>query len=146
MFVCVFEEWADNNFLNVSPHDSKHFIADVLKKYLDNDTVFLELGSGNGEHITHFAQNFPYVTFQPTEYECDPISDIRLHKVHYNLSNIIEPTYLDVRAPSRVWFDGDIKEEAVDYMFVSNLVHAAPLKLATGRFTYLNPKRKARNT
>ena len=132
VFNCFSKEWADNMFLNVSPHDSKHLIVDVLKKYLDNDTLFLELASGNGEHITHFAQNFPCVTFQPSEYECDPINDIRVHEVHYNLSNILQPTYVDVRSPSRVWFNGDIKEESVDYMFVANLLHAAPLKLATG--------------
>ncbi|XP_065200087.1 methyltransferase-like 26 [Planococcus citri] len=139
-------EWADSNFLNISTNDSQQLVVEILRKYLDNDTLFVELSSGNGERIVNFAQNFPYVTFQPTEYENDPMkmANVRPQKVHYNLSNIRDPVHVDIESSSRMWFDGSIYEESVDYMFlVANLLHAAPLKVTTGIFEgaarYLKP-------
>jgi tRNA G46 methylase TrmB len=49
---------------------NRDFILDVLPK----TGVILEIASGSGEHIVHFARNFPALVFQPS----DPEPDARL--------------------------------------------------------------------
>jgi len=57
---------------------NKGAILEVLQKHLGNPSSFdgrvLEIASGTGQHITHFAQTFTKATFQPTELEKSSIS------------------------------------------------------------------------
>ena len=38
---------------------NRDFILDVLRDVLPTKGVILEIASGSGEHIVHFAKNFP---------------------------------------------------------------------------------------
>ena len=53
-----FAEYADRN---------KAPILEVLTAYVKSGN-FLEVSSGTGQHISHFAPNFKKVTFYPTEF------------------------------------------------------------------------------
>ena len=53
---------------------NRDFILDVLRDVLPMTGVILEIASGSGEHIVHFARNFPALVFQPS----DPDLDARL--------------------------------------------------------------------
>ena len=47
----------------------RDFILDVLRDVLPMTGVVLEIASGSGEHIVHFARNFPALVFQPSNPE-----------------------------------------------------------------------------
>uniref|UniRef100_A0A452HRQ9 Methyltransferase like 26 n=1 Tax=Gopherus agassizii TaxID=38772 RepID=A0A452HRQ9_9SAUR len=48
---------------------NKELILEVLADYVDNTSQAfgLELASGTGQHVVHFAQALPNVTWQPSE-------------------------------------------------------------------------------
>lgn len=48
---------------------NKKAILEILQKSLAADFTgyFLEIASGTGQHVTHFAQHFTQATFQPSD-------------------------------------------------------------------------------
>ena len=46
---------------------NRDFILDVLRDVLPTTGVILEVASGSGEHIVHFARNFTALVFQPSD-------------------------------------------------------------------------------
>ena len=44
---------------------NRDFILDVLRNVLPMSGVILEIASGSGEHVVHFARNFPSLVFLP---------------------------------------------------------------------------------
>ena len=52
---------------------NRDFILDVLRDVLPMTGVILEVASGSGEHIVHFARNFPALVFQPSDPEADAL-------------------------------------------------------------------------
>ena len=102
----------------------------------------LELGSGSGEHAAHLGKLFPYVVWQPTEYQGDvgpewvpeemrdEFSNFNSIKEHTKLlSNVLPPIELD--AADAVW-PGVIESQKWDAVFAANVFHAAPYGVAIG--------------
>ena len=54
----------------------RDFILDVLRDVLPMTGVVLEIASGSGEHIVHFARNFPALVFQPSNPEFDALLSV----------------------------------------------------------------------
>uniref|UniRef100_A0A674J4S8 Methyltransferase like 26 n=1 Tax=Terrapene triunguis TaxID=2587831 RepID=A0A674J4S8_9SAUR len=52
---------------------NKELILEVLADYVDDTSQAfgLELASGTGQHVVHFAQALPNVTWQPSEISPD---------------------------------------------------------------------------
>ena len=50
-----------------SPERNKQPILDVLWRVLPPSGLVLEIGSGTGQHVAHFAKAMPDLVFQPTE-------------------------------------------------------------------------------
>lgn len=50
---------------------NKEPILDVLKKYFQADTTgqILEIASGTGQHVSHFAKYYRNITWNPSEIE-----------------------------------------------------------------------------
>src|SRR6478609_9080023 len=53
---------------------NRDFILDVLRDVLPMTGIILEVASGSGEHVVHFARSLPHLVFQPS----DPDRDARL--------------------------------------------------------------------
>ena len=49
-----------------SPERNKQPILEVLARVLPPRGLVLEIGSGIGQHVAHFAKALPALTFQPS--------------------------------------------------------------------------------
>ena len=54
---------------------NRDFILDVLRDVLPVTGVILEIASGSGGNIVHFARNCPALVFQPSDSEPDALLD-----------------------------------------------------------------------
>ncbi|MDG1431059.1 MAG: DUF938 domain-containing protein, partial [Paracoccaceae bacterium] len=74
---------------------NKEPILTLLKSRLGDHGRYLEIASGTGEHIVHFAQAFPDWRFQPTEMDPERIASIQAWILHSGLTNIAPPATLN---------------------------------------------------
>src|SRR3546814_4954254 len=76
-------------------------IAQVLRDILPGTGRVLEIASGSGEHVVHFAGLFPHLSWQPSDTHPDALTSISGWTRTAGLSNIAPPIRLD--APTVVW-------------------------------------------
>ncbi len=96
---------------------NKDPILDLLRAKLGDSGRFLEIASGTGEHVVHFAANLPNWRFQPTDLDPDRLSSISAWIEHSGVSNVAVPVTLD--AAELGW--GHTVE--VDAISICNLFH-----------------------
>lgn len=87
---------AGGRLVSPSAERNKGFIADVLKEVLPKEGLVLEVSSGTGQHIVHFAQAMPYLEWQPTEQDEECLLSIGRWRDDAQLSNVWTPIRLDV--------------------------------------------------
>src|SRR5580704_11835329 len=63
------EEMTDHRQYAPATARNRDFILDVLRDVLPTTGVILEIASGSGEHVVHFARNLPSLVFQPSDPE-----------------------------------------------------------------------------
>jgi SAM-dependent methyltransferase len=96
----------------------------VLRACLPEAGQVLEIASGSGEHVAHFARALPRLVFQPSDPRAECRASIDAWAAHEALGNIRPALALDVTA---AWPD-----LAVDAVLCSNMVHIAPWSAAEG--------------
>lgn len=57
----------DKRPVSPSAERNKGPIADVLKRVMPDHGTVLEISSGTGQHIVHFAREMPGLLWQPSE-------------------------------------------------------------------------------
>jgi hypothetical protein len=102
-------------------------IAAVLRGILPPSGLILEVASGTGEHIIHFAQSFPHLQFQPSDADPVGLASIEAWRADSKASNVNAPLLLDAAA-------GDWPIESVQAIMCINMVHIAPWEAAVGLF------------
>ena len=112
-----------------APHAdrNKGAIVDLFRRVLPSRGVALEVGSGTGQHIVHFARSFPDIEWQPSDYDQVAVSSIDSYRREARLPNLREPFLLEARR--RVWGHG-----RVDAVLAINLVHATSWSVCEGVF------------
>ncbi len=100
-------------------------IADVLEKELPPSGTVLEIASGTGEHVIHFAARFPALTWQPSDPDEGARASIAAWRDEAGLANIAPPILIDASA------DGWDVERA-DAVLCINMVHISPLAASHG--------------
>lgn len=100
-------------------------IAAVLRQELPSAGVLLEVASGTGEHIVHFAGLFADLDWQPSD--PDPIAreSIAAWAVVEGRSNVRAP--LDLDAAAAIW-----PLTAADAILCINMVHISPWDATLG--------------
>ena len=94
-------------------------ILTVLNGLLPASGLVLEIVSGTGQHVVHFAQGMPHLMWQPSDPDPELRASIRAWIAQTGLSNIRAPLDLDVgRLPWPI--------ERADAVVCINLVHIAP--------------------
>ena len=98
---------------------NKEPILTVLRDCLPPRGLVLEVASGTGQHIVHFAKSLSQFVWQPS----DPDAEFRTcieHRVHEEgVENVRAPLDLDVR--DRPW-----PVSGVDVVLCVNMIHVAP--------------------
>ncbi len=100
-------------------------LQDTLQDTLPRDGVVVEIASGSGEHVVHFAAAMPALTFQPTDPSPDALASIAAWTRDSGLANIRPPLLLDATEP-------DWPIAAADALLCINMVHIAPWAAAQG--------------
>lgn len=112
---------------SASAERNKDPILEVLRRSLPDRGLVLEIGSGTGQHVTHFARALPRLTWQPSDVDAELRRSVSLHIRHDRLANVREPIALDVR--ERPW-----RIEGADAVVCINMIHVAPWESALALF------------
>ena len=100
-------------------------ITEVLAEWLPTRGLVLEIASGTGEHVVHFAKRFPNLDWQPSDVHPDAMTSIAAWRAKSGLANVREPITLDAAAP-------DWPIERADAVLSINMVHISPWASALG--------------
>ncbi|CAH4031183.1 methyltransferase-like 26 [Pieris brassicae] len=109
----------------------KRFIVSDFDQNEDENQLFLEIASGSGQHLAHFAPNFPNVIFQPSEVDSNLLGSISYYASACPTKNILQPLLIDIR---KSFSNYGFKEESLDYMYSANLIHISPYECTVGLF------------
>lgn len=113
------EKRADGKWFIDAAERNKGPILDVLTRVLPRRGVVLELASGTGQHVTHFAKVFTGLTWQPSDADAELRESIALRVRDEHLANVNPPIDLDVtRLPWPL--------QTADALVCINLIHVAP--------------------
>ncbi len=104
---------------------NRDFILDVLREVLPRTGVILEIASGSGEHIVHFARHFPALVFQPSDPEPDALLSVAAWVKATGVTNVRAPVSLD--ASHSAW-----PIASADGIICINMVHISPWEATLG--------------
>ena len=94
-------------------------ILKVLRSVLPSKGLVLEIASGSGEHVVHFASHLPALTFQPTDPSAESRKSVAAWTAAASLSNVLPPLQLD--ATVLPW-----PVEQADALICINMIHISP--------------------
>jgi len=106
---------------------NKDPILEVLAKWVKPGERVLELASGTGQHVVHFAAALPLVDFQPTEKDETGLAELVVALVTADLPNLRPPLVLDVMADWPAM-------EPMDALLCINMIHIAPWSATAALF------------
>ena len=94
-------------------------ILAVLRQVLPASGLVLEVASGTGEHVTHFAAALPDLVWQPSDLDAGSRASIAAWTAHAGLTNVRAPLALDVEhAPWGV--------DTAQALICINMIHISP--------------------
>ena len=104
---------------------NRDFILDVLRDVLPTTGIILEVASGSGEHVIHFARNLPHLVFQPSDPEPDALLSVAAWVKAANVANVRAPIVLD--ASQSFW-----PIASADGIICINMIHISPWDATVG--------------
>jgi SAM-dependent methyltransferase len=100
-------------------------ILEAIRDRLPAVGVVLEIASGTGQHIVHFARELPGLTWQPTDAD-EQLRAVAAERIRAaSLTNVRPPLRLDVLSPD--WPSVD-----ADAIVCINMIHIAPWSATNG--------------
>jgi hypothetical protein len=90
------ERRADGTWFISAAERNKGPILDVLARVLPTRGVVLEIASGTGQHVIHFARALPGLTWQPSDADAELRDSIDLRVRDERLANVNPAIDLDV--------------------------------------------------
>jgi hypothetical protein len=109
----------DGRLVSPSAERNKEPIAEALDGLLPDAGQVLEVSSGTGQHIVHFARRMPRLVWQPTERDAQCLRSIAAWREAETLPNLRAPLFLDV-------YDDVWPVTATDAAICLNMIHIAP--------------------
>ncbi|MYZ47132.1 DUF938 domain-containing protein [Propylenella binzhouense] len=111
----------DTGMRQVAPaaERNKEPILTILRRALPESGRVLEIASGTGQHVVHFAGAYPEIEWQPSERDPRMLPSISAWVETSGLANVRAPIVLDVCAGA--WPAGPF-----DAILCINMVHISP--------------------
>lgn len=104
----------------------------------------VEVGSGTGQHVIHFAGQAPEITWWPSDLNEAHLKSIDAWRAHAQLANVQAPLRIDLSDPA--WcseMENGSGPGPLLAVFCANVVHIAPWPVAEGLIAgaakYLRP-------
>jgi hypothetical protein len=104
---------------------NKEPIAELLDGLLPSSGEVLEISSGAGQHVVHFARRIPRLIWQPTERDAASLRSIAAWREAEALPNVRAPLFLDVH-------DDAWPITHADAAICLNMIHIAPWSATEG--------------
>ncbi len=121
----VFEDSGEAKRFAPATQRNREAISDVLEEILPSSGFVLEIASGTGEHIIHFAARFPGLIWQPSDDDDAGLASIESWRADVDLPNILPAIRLD--AASADW-----PVTQADAILCINMIHISPWKATEG--------------
>uniref|UniRef100_A0A0R3RFD8 Methyltransferase-like 26 n=1 Tax=Elaeophora elaphi TaxID=1147741 RepID=A0A0R3RFD8_9BILA len=101
---------------------NKQPILEILKQYIDDEPrMLLEIASGSGQHVCHFAPHFRNVIFQPSDMDDRYVKSINLYINYFKVSSTLK---IDVREDMSSWnLPSEFQPGHIDYLLSINMIH-----------------------
>ena len=113
------EKTADGKWSISAAERNKDPILGVLARVLPSRGLVLEVASGTGQHVMHFAKALSDLTWQPSDPDAELRESIALRMQEEHRANVNWPIHLDVsKLPWPL--------ETADAVLAINLIHVAP--------------------
>jgi hypothetical protein len=103
-------------------------ILEVLQPRLPGKGLVLEIASGTGEHVVHYAAARPDLTFQPSDPDADSRASVDDWVRTLGLTNVRPALEIDVTQST--W-----PVERANAVLCCNMIHIAPWEAAVGLIT-----------
>jgi hypothetical protein len=100
-------------------------ILAVLARILPDSGTVLEIASGTGEHVVHFATALPALRWQPSDPDASARASVAAWRDASGLDNVAAPIALDAATPP--W-----PIDAAAAVLAINMIHIAPWAAACG--------------
>ena len=104
---------------------NRDLILGILRDVLPTKGAILEIASGSGEHVVHFARSFPNLVFQPSDCEPKILESVAAWVEATRVANVLAPMVLDVSQPP--W-----PIASADGIICINMVHISPWEATLG--------------
>ncbi|XP_061889498.1 methyltransferase-like 26 isoform X2 [Entelurus aequoreus] len=113
---------------------NKEPILAVLRGCVNTDRRLyaLEISSGTGQHVVHFARALHNITWQPSEFDHRSLASIEAYRAHNQLDNVKPAILLDASVAHQHW--GGIQPESLDLVLNINMIHISPMACTEGLF------------
>ena len=113
------EQLAADTMDSPAAERNKEPILEVLRRALPETGVVLEVASGTGQHIVHFARGLPRLEWQPTEPDAELRAVLERRVAAAALANVRAPLAFDVQAAAAPL-------SAAAAVLCINMIHIAP--------------------
>lgn len=120
----VFEAGAEVKRHAPATERNRDVIAQTLACVLPTEGLVLEVASGTGEHVVHFAKMFPALTWQPSDPDPIALASINAWRADSNVPNVRPAMLLDASA------DWPIAQ--ADAVVCINMTHISPWAATVG--------------
>ncbi|WP_114007746.1 DUF938 domain-containing protein [Cohaesibacter intestini] len=115
----------DQKLTSPSALRNREPILQVLRDHLPASGTVLEIASGSGEHVVHFASHLPDLIWQPSDPSPEARSSISARIAEEKLETILPP--LDLDASTDTW-----PLDKADAILAINMVHISPWAATEG--------------
>lgn len=102
-------------------------IRQVLARWLPDRGRVLEVSSGTGQHVAHFAEAFAQLRWMPSDRSGADFDSIRAWTE--GLDNVDPPRVVDV-------LDSPDEHLSADVVFNANMIHISPFETTSGLFRW----------
>ncbi|KAK3851258.1 hypothetical protein Pcinc_042078 [Petrolisthes cinctipes] len=129
-----------NKLVWKAPENNKEPILKVLQDVIpekfgpDASLKALEISSGSGQHVVHFAKAFNKISWQPSDITDKHLESIKAYTKDEKLENVKAPLNIDITKPISEWPEV-FPENSFDIVVNSNMIHITPWKCTEGLFS-----------